>query len=158
MMTSMISGYDSHTKDTAFTIGLQGISMEKADEIENVVLNTFEKAAETGFEEDRIQAILNKMELSLKKQKNNFGWSLIMSLTPGWNHVDDPLALLSINAILDKFREDIKDPQFLSSKIKQHFLNNNHRLTLTMSPQSDYLVQQKKQLDELEADLIMRYV
>ena len=63
---------------------------------------------------------------------------------------------LSINAILDKFREDIKDPQFLSSKIKQHFLNNNHRLTLTMSPQSDYLVQQKKQLDELEADLIMR--
>ena len=63
---------------------------------------------------------------------------------------------ISINAILDKFREDIKDPQFLSSKIKQHFLNNNHRLTLTMSPQSDFLVQQKKQLDELEADLIMR--
>ena len=90
----MISGYDSHTKDTAFTIGLQGISMEKADEIETVVLDTFEKAAQTGFEEDRIQAILNKMELSLKKQKNNFGWSLIMSLTPGWNHVDDPLTLL----------------------------------------------------------------
>ena len=99
-MTSIISGYDSHTKDTAFTIGLQGISMEKADEIENVVLNTFEKAAETGFEADRIQAILNKMELSLKKQKNNFGWSLIMSLTPGWNHVDDPLTLLRYHSYI----------------------------------------------------------
>ena len=50
----MISGYDTHTKDTAFTIGLQGISMEKADEIETTVLDTFERAAETGFEEDRI--------------------------------------------------------------------------------------------------------
>ena len=48
MMTSMISGYDSHTKDTAFTIGLQGISMEKADEIENVVLETLEKVVKNG--------------------------------------------------------------------------------------------------------------
>ena len=148
------AGYDSHTKDTSFTIGLQGISMEKADDIESIILNTFEKAAETGFEEDRIQAILNKTELSLKKQKNNFGWSLILSLTPGWNHVNDPLELLSLNPILDRFREDIKDPNFLTSKIKEHFLNNNHRLTLTMSPKSDYLVAQKKQLDDLEADLV----
>ena len=152
----MISGYDTHTKDTAFTIGLQGISMEKADEIETIVLDTFERAAETGFEEDRIQAILNRTELSLKKQKNNFGWSLILNLTPGWNHVDDPLTLLSLNSILDRFREDIKDKQFLSRKIKEHFLNNNHRLTLTMSPKSDYLAQQQEQLDELEANLVSK--
>ena len=130
--------------------------MDKVDDIENIILNTLEKAAEEGFEEDRIQAILNRMELSLKKEKNNFGWSLIMSLTPGWNHVDDPLSLLSLNSILDRFREDIKDEHFLGKKIKEHFLLNNHRLTLTMSPKSDYLVQQQKHLDQLEADLVAK--
>lgn len=128
--------------------------MAKASEIEKVILDTLEEAANTGFEADRVQSILNQTELSLKKQKDDFGWKLILSLTPGWNHAPDPLTLLKINDILDRFKEDIKDPGFLQQKIRQHFLENNHRLTLTMSPESDFLEKQQKVLDELEFGLV----
>ena len=84
--------------------GLQGIDMANADNIENVIMNTFTEASETGFDSDRVQAILNQTELSLKKQKDDFGWRMIMNLTHGWNHVSNPLDLLTINPILDRFR------------------------------------------------------
>ena len=113
--------------------------MDKADEIEKVILETLIEASEQGFEEDRIQAILNGIELSMKKQKDNFGWGLIMNLTHGWNHVTDPLTLLSVNPILDKFRNDIQDKSFLKNKVKEYLVENNHRLTLTMAPSEGYL-------------------
>lgn len=150
------TGYDAHTKDTGFTVGLQGIDMAKADEIEKVILETLEEIAENGFENDRVTAILNRTELSLKKLKDEFGWKLIMSLTSGWNHVHDPLALLSINPILDKFKEDLKDDTFLTKKVQQHFVENKHRFTLTMSPQNDYLENQQKQLKDLEDELVSK--
>ncbi len=128
--------------------------MSKTDEIESKILATLEEMAETGFDEQRIQAILNRTELSLKKQKDEFGWRLIMSLTSSWNHAPDPLELLSINPILERFKKDISDSSFLKNKVKDHFLANNHRLTLTMSPTSDYLTKQQSELSDLEAKLV----
>ena len=55
--------------------------MEKVDQLEEVIMNTFAEAADQGFEFDRVQAILNRTELSLKKQVNDFGWNIIMNLT-----------------------------------------------------------------------------
>ena len=128
--------------------------MDKADDIEKVIIETLIEASEQGFEDDRIQAILNGIELSLKKQKDNFGWGLIMTLTHGWNHVTDPLTLLSVNPILDKFRNDIQDKSFLKNKVKEYLVENNHRLTLTMAPAEGYLEDEEKELQKLENSLV----
>ena len=50
-------------------------------------------------------------------QVNNFGLNLIFGLTPSWNHVEDPLPPLHINALLERFRKDIKNPSFLTDKV-----------------------------------------
>ena len=151
----LFSGYDAYTRDTGFTIAVQGIEMDRADDIEQTIYQTLDQAAQDGFDMDRIQAILNRTELSLKKQVDDFGWKMIMSLTSGWNHVSDPLLLLQINPILDRFKADLENgDQFLRSKIRQYFLENNHRLTLTMSPKADFLTEQQKVLDNLEENLV----
>ena len=129
--------------------------MDRAEDIEKTIYQTLEQAAQDGFEMDRIQAILNRTELSLKKQVDDFGWKMIMSLTSGWNHVADPLTLLRVNPILDRFKADLKNgDEFLRSKIKEYFLDNNHRLTLTMSPKTNFLSDQQKVLDDLETNLV----
>ena len=129
--------------------------MNRADEIETAIFKTLEDTAQTGFDMDRIQAILNRTELSLKKQVDDFGWKMIMSLTSGWNHVSDPLTLLKVNPILERFKADLQsNPDFLKDKIKTYFLQNNHRLTLTMAPKADYLKKQQDILDNLEAKLV----
>merc|ERR1719266_402664 len=47
-----------------------------------------------------------------------------MNLTHGWNHVSDPLTLLSVNPILDQFRNDIQDKSFLKNKVKEYLVEN----------------------------------
>ena len=42
--------------------------MDNADHIERTIKKTFEDVVETGFDVERIQAILHRTELSLKKQ------------------------------------------------------------------------------------------
>ena len=61
-------GYESSLRDSIFSVGLQGISMENTDLIEATIKKTLDDVAKTGFEDDRIQAILHRTELSLKKQ------------------------------------------------------------------------------------------
>jgi Zn-dependent M16 (insulinase) family peptidase len=128
--------------------------MAKKDTIEEVINKTFKKVSEQGFEADRVQAILNRTELSLKKQVDNFGWNVILSLTPGWNHIKDPLTLLTINADIERFKTDLQDGNFLKEKVQKYFLDNQHKLILTMSPQDDYVGQQQQILDNLEDRLV----
>ncbi len=135
-------------------MGLQGIDMAKTQQIEEEIMNTFLQVAEDGFEEARVEAILNRTELSLKKHVDDFGWKLILALTAGWNHVKNPLSLLQIGDNIDRFKRDIKDPNFLKSKVRQYFVDNNHRLVLTMSPKSEYLADQQRVLDDLEERLV----
>ena len=77
-----------------------------------------------------------------------------MNLTHGWNHVSDPLTLLSVNPILDQFRNDIQDKSFLKNKVKEYLVENNHRLTLTMAPAEGYLEAEEKELQKLENSLV----
>jgi Zn-dependent M16 (insulinase) family peptidase len=42
--------------------------MDNANHIERTIKKTFEDVIETGFDAERIQAILHRTELSLKKQ------------------------------------------------------------------------------------------
>jgi Zn-dependent M16 (insulinase) family peptidase len=46
--------------------------MENTDLIEATIKKTLDDVAKTGFEDDRIQAILHRTELSLKKQVRCF--------------------------------------------------------------------------------------
>jgi len=55
-------------RDSLFSIGLQGISMNQSDQIEQTIDQTFVDAYQNGFPEERLQAILHKTELGLKKQ------------------------------------------------------------------------------------------
>ena len=72
------------------------MDLNKKEEVEKVIKDTFKLVCSEGFEQERVQAILHRTELSLKDRVNNFGLNLIMGLTPGWNHVSDPFLLLKI--------------------------------------------------------------
>lgn len=48
---------------------------------------------------------------------NNFGLNLIFGLSPTWNHVEDPLEHLQVNEILNRFKKDIENKDFLRDKV-----------------------------------------
>jgi Zn-dependent M16 (insulinase) family peptidase len=150
------SGYDPHTKDTLFTIGLQGIESGKKEEVVEAIKKTFEKASEDGFEQDRIDAIMHRTELALKNKGNNFGLNLIMALTPAANHSKtDFFQSMHVNQKVERFRKEMAmNPNYLQEKVKQYFVNNSHRLLMSMSPEEDYTNKQEEVLEAVRTRLV----
>ncbi|XP_046643709.1 presequence protease, mitochondrial-like [Daphnia pulicaria] len=149
---SPVTGFDSHTKDTTFTIGLQGIHSKDVDKVLGIIRSTFEEVVRTGFPAERIEAVLHSIELSVKHQTSNFGLSMAMNLTPLWNHGSDPVEALYINSKVEKFRQNLhENPDYLKNKVRQYFIDNTHQLVAVMQPDKEFetkLEQEEKSILE----------
>jgi len=145
-----IVGVDTSTKDATFGVGLQGVSKEDVQNILAIIKETFERTARDGFEKDRIESILHRVELAQKHQTSNFGLGVISSLMSSWNHDADPVAMLKVNDQVGRFRKTLKeDENFLKNKVREYFIDNSHQLILEMNPKEDYLEENEKKEKEL---------
>ncbi|TMS09413.1 Presequence protease, mitochondrial [Larimichthys crocea] len=146
---SSVVGYDGSTKEASFSIGLQGMAEADTERVKEIISQTIDDIIETGFEEERIEALLHKLEIQMKHQSTNFGLSLASYIASMWNHDGDPVELLQINESVAQFRSALKEnPRFLQEKVKHYFKENTHRLTLSMSTDEAYLEKQAKAEEE----------
>ncbi|XP_067127362.1 presequence protease, mitochondrial-like [Centruroides vittatus] len=133
------TGYDNHTKQSYFTVGLQGISKDDVEKVTNIIEKTIDDVINKGFLQERIEGILHFIELSTKHQTSNFGLQLTMTVNSTWNHGGDPIEALKVNEHVEWFKQQLKkNPRFLQDKLKYYFKENSHRLTLIMNPKDDY--------------------
>ncbi|XP_072296648.1 presequence protease, mitochondrial isoform X2 [Eucyclogobius newberryi] len=146
---SSVVGYDGSIREASFSVGLQGVSEQDLERVKRVIEETIDQIVLEGFEEERIEALLHKLEIQMKHQSTNFGLSLASYIASAWNHDGDPVALLQINHSVDRFKRALKDnPRYLQEKVQQYFKENTHRLTLSMSPDEEYLEKQAKAEEE----------
>uniref|UniRef100_A0A3Q3EXS1 Presequence protease, mitochondrial n=1 Tax=Labrus bergylta TaxID=56723 RepID=A0A3Q3EXS1_9LABR len=137
---SSVVGYDGSTKEASFSIGLQGMAEEDTERVKQIISQTINDIIESGFEEERIDALLHKIEIQMKHQSTNFGLSLASYIASSWNHDGDPVELLfsvSFVFFLFLFKSPLPPLQ-----------ENTHRLTLSMSPDEVYLEKQAKAEEE----------
>jgi len=136
---SPVTGFDHHTKDTTFSIGLQGIHNDDVDKVLGLIQSTLEQVVEEGFTSERIEAVLHSIELSVKHQTSSFGLSMIMGVTPLWNHGGNPIEALQINAKVEQFRQQLSaNPDYLVDQIRRYLVDNQHRLVTVMSPDDQF--------------------
>ena len=57
------SGYDQNTRESTFSIGVQGVSFDDAKKVESIVFDTLRDVVKNGFEEERINVILHQLEI-----------------------------------------------------------------------------------------------
>ncbi|XP_067935446.1 presequence protease, mitochondrial-like [Watersipora subatra] len=139
-----VCGMERSTRDTAFSVGLEGVAAEDVDKVLAIISETFQQVAKNGFPQERVDALLSQIELSTKHQTSNFGLSLMMSLTSSWNHDADPTEGLQVNAFLSRFRQAMADdPTYLQKYVQKYFLDNKHQSTVIMSPDSEYEQKEK---------------
>lgn len=149
------SGFGAQTRDSIFTIGIQGMDLKRKVEVERCIKETFQQVCVDGFEKERVDAILHRTELSLKDSVPNFGLNLIMGLTPGWNHVSDPFSLLRVEETLQRFRSELKnDSVYLQKMVQKYFVDNSHHMVLTMSPKDTYVEENQQILNTVENKLV----
>jgi hypothetical protein len=131
-------GYNDGLRQHTFSVGLKGIDPNDADKVQELIVNTLQQLAETGFDEDAIAAGLNTFEFSLRENNTGSfprGLSLMLRSLGTWLYDGDPIAPLRYEEPMNAIRARIEagEPLF-QQLIKSLLLENSHRSTVLLRP------------------------
>jgi len=138
---SPLCGLEDSNKEMLFACGVEGSEPEKAAEFEQLVISVLEDVAENGVPQERLEAVLHQLELSQREISGDsypYGLQLILAGLSPMLHGGDPVALLDLDPVLERLREQIKEPDYIQSRVKRLLLDNAHRVTLVMKPDHGY--------------------
>eukprot|EP01134_Creolimax_fragrantissima_P007471 CFRG7471T1 len=132
------TGLDTSTREPSFSVGLQGITEDDVPKVKLMIDQTIKETMETGFDSERVEAILHQIELSQRDQTTSFGLGLVAALMGHWVNDSDPVELLQISSHVKRFREDMADPTFMREFFQQQLVENKHKLTFVMNPDEKF--------------------
>ncbi len=137
---SPLCGLEDSNREMSFMCGLEGCNPEQADQVEALILDVLESVAKDGVPQSQVEAVLHQLELSQREIGGDsypYGMQLILSGLSTAIHRGDPIAVMNIDPVLDKLREQIKQPDYIQSLVKRHLLDNAHRVRLTLRPDAE---------------------
>lgn len=111
--------------------GLKGIDPADTEKVENLVLDTLEELARTGFSPEQRDAAINTFEFHLREHNTGSqprGMSYMFTALGPWLHGGDPLAPLRFETALATLKEKAEAGHF-EREIRRLFLDNPHRVT-----------------------------
>ncbi|MCB1616426.1 MAG: insulinase family protein [Pseudomonadales bacterium] len=135
---SPLCGLDDSQKELLFIAGIEGSDSKHTLDFEKAVLATLQKLADEGVEQKRLEACLHQLELQQREVGGGsypYGLQLIMTALTSATHRGDPIALLDLDPVLEKLRQEIKKADFIKTLVTELLIENPHRVTLTMHPE-----------------------
>ncbi|WP_396586556.1 insulinase family protein [Bermanella sp. R86510] len=157
---SPLCGLEDSNKEMCFVCGIEGSEADNNQAFETLVMDTLAKVKETGFSQEQIEAVLHQLELSQREIGGDgfpYGLQLIMSSVAASTHYSDPIALLDLDPALERLRARAFDDAFIVRLIDECLLNNPHRVTLTLKPDTDIeqrmADQEQQRLDQIRKQL-----
>ena len=132
------TGFEAHLREANFSAGVQGVSEEDAERLEEKVLATLQEVAKTGFPPERIHVILHQLEISQRHVTTNFGLNLVSAIISPWMHFGTPLPSLRLSEHVERLKQEISRGPFFEELVRKELLENPHRVTLLVHPDRDY--------------------
>lgn len=157
---SPMCGLEDSNREMSFLAGLEGCPEGSTQLVENLIIESLEAIVKDGVEPEQVEAALHQLELNQREISGDsypYGLQLILTGLSTAMHRGDPIQLLNIDNVLDKLRTEVMDPNFIPGLIQTLLLDNPHRITLTLSPDTK-LANKKveaeiKQLATIKANL-----
>jgi len=131
------TGYEPDYRDTLFACGLKDIDAARAQDVEGIVLETLARLAHEGIDKDLVASAIHQLEFHRKEVTHHpypYGIKLLMASFGPWLHGGDPFERLMFENDLEKIRAALKQGPFFEEAIRRFFLDNPHRVLLTLSP------------------------
>ena len=135
--TGPIMGLDDSNFEMTFYCGIQGSNAEHAETFKNGVMSILEEVASKPVDPAMIDAILHQIELHQREIGGDgtpYGLSLILNGLGSAIHHNDPIEVWDVDATIEKVKEELKDPMWISNLIKTHLIDNPHRVQMTLIP------------------------
>lgn len=146
---SPLCGLEESMRELTFVCGVEGAEAGNTAAVEALILSTLEKVANEGVPQEQVEAVLHQLELHQREVGGDgypYGLQLILTAMGSATHRGDPIALLNLDPVLEKLHQDIKNPEFIKDLARDLLLNNQHRVTLTMTPDTE-LAERKDQAE-----------
>ncbi|MDG1293389.1 MAG: insulinase family protein [Pseudomonadales bacterium] len=157
---SPLCGMDDSGLEMVFVCGVEGSSEDKLEQLEALVLNALQGVADNGVDTERMTALLDQLELQQREVGGGgypYGLQIMLSCLPTAIHRGDAAAALNIDPILTQLRESIQDQNFIKSLVKRLLIDNQHRVSLVMTPDTKLsqqrIEQEQKKLAAIKATL-----
>ncbi|OMJ16676.1 Presequence protease, mitochondrial [Smittium culicis] len=132
------TGYNTQSKISSLTIGLQGIHKDKIDAVDSAIKSTLNDVYKNGFDPRRVDAVIHSIELAFKHKTAHFGMSLMQMVSPGWFLGIEPLTVLELESNLKRLRSETQQKLPFSETIEKYLLSPAHSLKFTMNADSEF--------------------
>ncbi|MAL96723.1 MAG: peptidase M16 [Haliea sp.] len=157
---SSLCGLEDSQREMVFSCGITGSEAENADAFEALVLEVIQRVAEEGVAQEQLEAVLHQLELHQREVSGDgfpYGLQLIMQALGPATHYADPVAVLDLEPVLDTLRERIAQPGYIQSLARRLLLDNPHRVTLVMTPDTGLSArresEERERLETLKAGM-----
>jgi Zn-dependent M16 (insulinase) family peptidase len=134
---SPLCGLEDSMREMVFCCGIEGSEADCADALEAMVLDVLTEVADQGVSQERLEAVLHQLELHQREISGDsypYGLQLILQALGCATHYSDPIAVLNLEPVIAGLRERIKDPDYIRQLTRRLLLDNPHRVTLVMQP------------------------
>ena len=147
------TGFEADNRDSLFVSGLKDVAPSSADKIEAIIMGVFADLAANGIEKKLIESAIHQIEFHRKEITNTpypYGIKLLLTFSGSWFHGGDPLKILNFDADLARLRRELDKGPFFENQIRRYFLDNPHRVRLTLAPDQQL---EEKENERLRAEL-----
>lgn len=147
---SPLCGVEESMREMVFCCGIEGSSPDVQETFEREVLELLATVAEAGISHDRIEAILHQIELHQREITGDgmpYGLNLMLRTLGAATHGGDAIAALNLDPVIEEIRQRIDDPEYVPSLIRSLLLDNPHRITLTVKPDTQ-LSQKRREAEK----------
>jgi presequence protease len=147
------TGFDGENRDTMFVCGLKDVAASDASKIEAIIIDVLKDLCENGIDKQLIESAIHQLEFHRKEITNTpypYGIKLFLTFAGSWFHGGDPEKILKLDEDLKRLRIEMDKGPFLENRIRTYFLDNPHRMLLTLVP--DQTMEQKER-ERVEKEL-----
>jgi len=134
---SPLCGLEDGMREMVFCCGIEGSDPEQVEELEALVLGVLERVSNEGVSHDRLEAVLHQLELHQREISGDsypYGLHLILQALGCATHYSDPIGVLNLDPVIARLRERIQDPLYIRQLTRRLLLDNTHRVTLVLAP------------------------
>jgi presequence protease len=144
-------GLGAELRQRYFSTGLKGVSLEKLDAVEPLILDALAAIAENGIDPEMVEAALNTIEFRFRENNTGRfprGLILMLRALTTWLYGGDPTALLAFESPLQRVQAAAGKRGFFETLIRTMFLDNRHRTTLLLVPDPELGAAEEKAAQE----------
>ncbi|MCC6975858.1 MAG: insulinase family protein [Anaerolineae bacterium] len=144
-----------------FSVGLKGIAPEDVEKGESLILDTLRGLVEKGIDPDMIEASLNTIEFRVRELNTGGfprGLAMLLNVLTTWTYNADPIAPLFMEGPLTALKTRLASGEkVFEEMIRKYFLDNPHRLTMTLTPKAGFQdaleAQERARLETVRASM-----